>query len=115
MPRARTIPRHNGKILLHNEQTLAKLEIPEGTDDAGLVAIDRELTDMLTTARQYFYIATGQRLWVDSDEKAGFRWCITDQPLNSSQYPWLRSKCLKLENQIVDRMNKDGIKSALSS
>lgn len=115
MPRPKTIPRHEGKILLHNEQTLEKLRIPSGCRTEDLAAVMLVLTRHIESAASYFEIQTGRELFVVSDGKAGFTWCIEDTTLNSSQYTWLKSKCIKMEKEVVTRMNQHGIKNALSN
>lgn len=115
MAAPRTLPRHEGMLLLHNEQTLSKLKIPEDASDAELQHINSTLYSMLASISDAFYVETGRLLEIKPDERAGFYWLVEDIPLNSSQYPWLKSKCLKMEKNLTKRMNQDGIKSSLNS
>ena len=99
---SRTLPRLNGMLLLHNEQTLQKLALPN--DDEKLTRITSELTDCFEAAKTMFFVVTGHELTI-VPKGNGYAWLVPDCAAASAQYRWLKSKALRIEGQIVTRLN----------
>jgi len=115
MARARTLPRFMGKLLLHDSNLLAELDIPPDVTNKQAQMVLDNVNELVVTAQQSFELDTGRPVLVYDSGGGGYAWCVEDTAQNSAQYRWLSRKVKTLEKKIAQRMNKDGIKDALHS
>ncbi len=84
----RTLPRHDGKLVLHDEQTIKKLDIPKGATKEQLKEIKDKLESMLNAYAETFYVQIGVELSIVPDEEMGYYWLIPDTQENSMKHRW---------------------------
>lgn len=114
MPRQRTLPRHEGKLLLHSSPTLAELELPDDMTDAQAEAIYKIIEEWKASVVGAFAVSIGRQLYIyDVDDE--WYWCVEDTLDNSAQYRWLKKSAIRYAKRLVEQVNKRinyGIESA---
>ena len=113
MPRAKIYPRFNGRLELHREKTLSKLNVDKVTEFY-LITVDEILTSFLDTCIQWWWIETGFTLKIEEDveDPIALIWTVEDTRNASMVYHWLKPKAIKYEGRIVKKINyliKEGI------
>lgn len=99
----KTLPRHNGRLLLHQANLWAELDIPENMNEPDLQWLLESINRWFELAKGSFELATGRELFIE-DNGDGYYWFMAeDTTFNSSQYQWLSSKARKLFSWIAKR------------